>query len=265
MKIPPIGLGTWELRGEACTDTVKDALDLGYRHIDTAYLYFNHEAIAKAIEGFDRAQLFLTSKIAIQEQVDKSRPEYSVEKACEQALQELRCDYLDLYLIHAPDRSYPLAKILGAIEKLAKTGKVRHAGVSNFTIHHLEDLAKEGWTPFANQVEYHPYLNQEALLDYCKRHGIELVSYRPFGKGKLLKEEPLLNTIGAKHGKTAAQVILRWLNQKGIPAIPKASSKQHLKENIELQFTLSHEEMAALNSLDQNKRYCKPDLPEHQY
>lgn len=265
MELPQIGLGTWDLRGEECTKVVQLALSVGYRHIDTAYIYDNHEAIARAIQGFDRSKLFITSKLAVNEQIDMTNPELSVQKACERALRELKIAFLDLYLIHSPDRSFPLETIFQSMEKLIAQGKVSKVGVSNYTIHHLQDLTR-GNHPFANQIEFHPYLNQQTLLDYCRAHQIKVISYRPFGKGKLLKEEPVFNAIGSKYHKTGAQVILRWLIQKEIAVIPKASSEDHLKENLDVfDFSLSPDEMFTLDHLDQNKRYCRPGDPEYDY
>lgn len=256
-ELPPIGLGTWELRGEECVKVVQAAIELGYRHIDTAHVYDNHAAIAKAIKNVDRSQLYLTSKLALEEQIDPSNVDQSVQKACEKALRELKVDYIDLYLIHAPNRSYPLEEIFRAMTKLVEQKKVDQVGVSNYTMRHLEDLAKADFTPFANQVELHPYLNQQALLDYCHKHQIKVISYRPFGKGKLLKQEPLFDEIGAKYNKSGAQVILRWLIQKEIPVVPKASSEQHLKENLEIfDFSLNDKDMAAIDQLHRDKRYC---------
>ena len=266
MKLPEIGLGTWELRGDECTKAVQLGLELGYRHIDTAHLYENHRAIQKAIAGFDREKIYITSKLAIEEQIDPDNIENSVQKACEQALRELGIDFLDLYLIHSPNREYPLSKIFMAMERLVDLGKIRKAGVSNYNMHHLEDLRKQDCIPFANQVEFHPYLNQKELLDYCHSHQIKLIAYRPFGKGKMLAEEPLFDLIGAKYRKSGAQVILRWFIQKKIPVIPKASSSQHLKQNLEVfDFALTQEEMAQLDALDQQKRYCRADNPEFTY
>lgn len=261
MKLPLLGLGTWDLRGRECTKIVKLALELGYRHIDTALNYENHEAIRQGLEGFPRDKLFITSKFAL-ELLDSK---YSVEETCDAALEELGIDYLDLYLIHWPDRKKPMAQIFKQMEKLVEKGKIRHAGVSNFTIHHIQDLLEDGCKPFANQVEFHPYLFQKDLLDYCKLQKIELISYRPLGKGALLKE-PLFNKIAAHHAKSPTQIILRWLVQQEIPAIPKASSKEHLAENIDIfDFSLSPDEMKAIFSLHHNKRFCKGGNDEFNY
>lgn len=265
MRTPQIGLGTWDLRGDECVKIVKRALELGYKHIDTAYFYNNHAAIGKAIQGVDRETIYITSKLAIQEQVDPNNIELTVQKACHSALSDLKTDYLDLYLIHNPNRSYPLNAIFEAMLNLIQQKKVRAVGVSNYTIHHLQDLLQSHNHPFANQVEFHPYLNQQALLDYCQKHDIELISYRPFGKGKLL-HEVAFETLAATYNKSPAQIILRWLLQKGIPSIPKASSEQHLKDNITIfDFSLSENDMLTLDNLNQNKRFCRPDDPEHTY
>jgi len=266
MELPQIGIGTWELRGAECTKVVQLALELGYRHIDTAHVYQNHEAIKKAIKGFDRHKLYITSKIAVDVEVHVAKLEESVQRACELALKELGTDYLDLYLIHAPDRNFPLEKIFMSMEKLVEQGKIGKAGVSNYNVHHLKDLRKAGCVPFANQVEFHPYLNQRELEDYCRTYHIKLIAFRPFGKGKLLREEALFDQIGVKYNKTGAQVILRWLIQKEMAVVPKASSKKHLWENLDvLDFSLTQADMAQLNSLHKNKRYCKADNPEYSY
>jgi len=262
MKLPLVGLGTWQLKGEECTKVVQMALGVGYRHIDTAHVYENHQAIKKGIQGFDRSQLYITSKIAVDEQIDLKHVEESVKKACEQTLKELGIDYLDLYLIHWPDRKLPLELIFQTMEKLKNVKKV---GVSNFTVHHLEDFLRAGFTPFANQVEFHPYLLQNELLDYCRKHNIYLISYRSLGKGKLL-HETLFKELGEKYEKTPAQIILRWVVQKEIPVIPKASSEKHLKENLAIfDFTLTAAEMKQIDGLHQNKRYCDWEGSEFNY
>ncbi len=266
MQLPKIGIGTWELQGDACTKIVQEALAIGYRHIDTAHMYENHSAIAKALKGVDRSSVYLTSKIALEDEVNPNKIEESVQMACDRALKELESDYLDLYLIHAPDRTFPLEEIFMSMQKLSGQGKIRKAGVSNYTIHHLQDMQKAGLTPFANQVEIHPYLAQEELVRYCQAHKIDVIAYRPFGKGKLLSEEPLFNQIGSKHGKSGAQVALRWVIQRGLNVIPKGSSRQHLSENFAIfDFALTEDEMHALNQLDRGKRFCRTEDTEFNY
>lgn len=264
MDIPLLGLGTYDLRNKECTKIVQEALKVGYRHIDTADVYDNHKAVGKGLKEFERSELFITTKFLL-DQINPKKVEASVVKACNKALKELGLDYLDLYLIHWPDRSYPMSEVFQAMETLVAAGKVRSCGVSNFTLHHLEDLERDGCHPQANQVEFHPYLYQKSLLDHCRKKKIELIAYRPFGKGKLIDDQ-LLKELGTKHQKTAAQVILRWLIQHQIPTIPKASSLEHLKENFNVfDFSLSLEELKKVDSLHRNLRFCKGDNPVFDY
>ncbi len=264
MDIPLLGLGTYDLRNKECTKTVQEALKVGYRHIDTAAVYENHKAVGKGIQGFNRSELFLTTKFLL-EQINLKKIQASVEKACNLALKELGLEYIDLYLIHWPDRNYPMSEIFRAMEGLVESGKVRRCGVSNFTIHHLEDLKRDACHPQANQVEFHPYLYQKALLDMCNKTGIQLIAYRPFGKGKLLHDK-LLKELGAKHKKSSAQVILRWLIQHKIPTIPKAASLAHLQENFNVfGFTLTSDEMKKIDGLHRNLRFCKADDATFEY
>jgi 2,5-diketo-D-gluconate reductase B len=265
MKLHLIGLGTWHLKGHECTQIVKHALELGYRHIDTALNYENHEAIQKGIHHFDRSQLYITSKVALDQHLDPNNLLDSVEESCDLALKQLGTDYLDLYLIHWPLRKFPLSEIFRRMEDLVRKGKIKKAGVSNFNSHHIQDLLTDGCKPFANQVEFHPYLYQKELWEYCKLQHIQLIAYRPFGKGVLL-EDPILQKIAAHHNKNASQVILRWLIQKEIPTIPRTASKEHLAENIAIfDFSLSDDEMEKIDKLNQNQRFCKPDNPEFNY
>lgn len=261
LDLPLIGLGTYKLVDQACVETVQLALEFGYKHIDTAHVYHNHTAIAKGIKNVTRSSFFLTSKLSLPEQIDIKDVKGSVRKACEKALKELEVDFLDLYLIHLPYLDYPLLDIYFEMHRLAEKGMIKHSGVSNYTITLLKDLVNQGLIPFANQVEFHPYLYQIELLEYCNNNGIRLISYRSFGKGELL-EESLFDTLGQKYRKTGAQIILRWLYEKNIPVIPKAYSKKHLQENLDiLDFSLTKEENQLLDCLNQNKRYCLKDLP----
>ncbi|NGX40170.1 MAG: putative oxidoreductase [Chlamydiae bacterium] len=274
MKIPLIGLGTWGLWGAECERIVRLALEIGYCHIDTAFAYENHKQIAKAIRGFPREELFLTTKFALGQvtktmtlsQVDDKRILKSLEKTCDKALKELGTDYLDALLIHWPNRERPIVEILAAMHRLADKGKIRYPGVSNYTIHHLQDAYDAGLSVPFNQVEFHPHLYQKELLDFCQSHGTQLIAYRPFGKGKLLGEEPLFAELGQKYGKSPAQIILRWIIQKKVPVIPKASSEDHLRENFTIEdFSLSEEEEKSIDLLDQQKRYTNPTWGDFKY
>lgn len=263
--LPLLGLGTYQLLGDQCTQTVRRAIEMGYRHIDTAFAYDNQEAIGDALKGFNRAELFITSKILV-DLVGHVRVEKKVEKLVQRALEELGTDYLDLMLIHWPEEGYALDEIFRALERQVAQGLLRSAGVSNYTRNHLQDAYDAGLVVPYNQVEFHPYLYQKELLEFSKAHGTQLIAFRPFGKGNLLKIEPLFEKIGEKHGKTGAQVILRWIVQKGIPVVPKASSEAHLKENLNIfDFELSEEEMADLDSLGNQQRFCMPDSSVFDY
>jgi 2,5-diketo-D-gluconate reductase B len=251
--IPLLGLGTWNLKGEECEKTVKAALELGYRHIDTADLYQNHEDVGRAISPWPREELFLVTKIGMEDllpdQVHTTVPRF---------LKELNTSYLDLLMIHWPNPAVDLSKTLAAMLAFKDRGIVRNIGISNFVRFHLEELAPYHFPIVTNQIELHPYLQRKELVADCKKHGISLTAYRPLGKGALATD-PILSSIGAKYNKTASQVALRWLVQQDIVVIPKAANPRHLKENMEIfDFKLSEEEMQEIAQLDQNKRFCNP-------
>jgi 2,5-diketo-D-gluconate reductase B len=264
--LPLIGLGTYLLQGRKCQEIVEQALAIGYRHIDTAFAYDNQEEVGWAIRDFPRQELFLTSKFTVEQVLGKKPLEKAVEKVIDLALKQLDTSYLDLLLIHWPDVDAPLEEILEALLLQTEKGKLRAAGVSNYTRHHLQDAYVRDLKVPYNQVEFHPYLYQKELLDFCMAHGTQLIAYRPFGKGKLLDMEPLFTQIGRDHGKSGAQVILRWLIQKKIPTVVKASSPVHLKENFSVfDFSLTDEEMEQIDRLGRQMRFCKPDSPVFEY
>lgn len=259
-KIPVLGLGTWQLTGDECINSVLLALQLGYRHIDTAERYGNHEQVRLGIEksGVRRDELFITSKVS-----HSNLRRADVLSACDKALKELGTDYLDLYLVHWPNSSIPMEETLEAMSELVDAGKVRDIGVSNFTISHIAEAIRVSPKPVSvNQVEYHAYLNQEDLLAACNRNEIALTAYSPLARGELLTD-PVLADIADAHGKSVPQVALRWLTQKGIIVIPKARSKKHLADNLNVfDFELTDEEMARINTIKRNKRLISPPWAE---
>jgi 2,5-diketo-D-gluconate reductase B len=248
--MPALGLGTWRLTGDECTKSVKMALELGFRHIDTADLYNNHSAIAAAIKSVEREQLFLVSKIAY----DDLDP-VNVKKACQRILRELKTPYLDLLLIHWPSSHYPSEATLEAMVRLKEAQLIRHLGVSNFQITALKSLEKHHFPILTNQIELHPYLQERELVDYCQKQGIIVTAYRPIQRGEVARE-PVLQQIAQRHRKTAIQVALRWLFQRNAVAIPKASNREHLLEDMGFfDFSLSEQEMQEIVQMDERRRF----------
>lgn len=253
LKMPLIGLGTWKLYAEECKSTVKTALELGYRHIDTADEYQNHEAIGKAIKSFPRNELYLTTKVAVHDLLPSQ-----VEAAVPRFLKELQTDYIDLLLIHWPNPNVDLVETLKTMVSFQKQGLVRSIGISNFVRFHLEMLAPYQFPILTNQIELHPYLQRRSLVALCKKMGITVTAYRPLAKGAF-EQDPILQEIGKFYGKSASQVALRWLIEQDIAAIPKAASLQHMKDNLDIfDFKLSPSEMLQIEKLDQGKRFCAP-------
>ena len=245
-KVPSLGLGTWRLTGAGCTRTVEHALLLGYRHIDTAQIYGNEEQVGQGIQnaGVDREEVFLVTKVWTSSFSYKRTIESTRE-----SLRKLGTGYVDLLLMHWPNPSVPLEETLGAMAELQNEGSVRHVGVSNFTPAMVEEAARHA-TVFCNQVEYHPYKGQDELLEQARDMDYLLTAYSPVAKGAVLNDRTLLG-IGEAHGKTSAQVALRWLTQQEkVAAIPKAAGEEHLESNLDLfDFELSNEEMERISGL----------------
>ena len=257
-KIPVVGLGTWELTGRTCFQAVKKAIELGYRHIDTAEIYGNQKEIGAAIKGFDREKLFITSKVW------RSNLHYNdVLKACTLTLKELGIEYLDLYLVHWPNSSVPIEETISAMEHVYKEGKIRSFGVSNFNIPHLKEALKHAKLPISlNQVEFHPYLYQKELLEFCKKNDIAVTAYSPLARGTILKN-PVMVDMANRFGKQTSQIALKWLLQKGLVVIPKASSEEHLKGNLNLfGWELSEEDIMQIGGLNKNYRIVAPSFGE---
>lgn len=247
-RIPTLGVGTWQNTGRRCRETVQEALDLGYRHIDTAQAYENEEAVGAGIAAADvpRDEIFLTTKLW------RSNLRASAVKSSVRAsLARLGVDAVDLLLIHWPHPRVPLSETLGAMSELKADGLVQHLGVSNFTASQLTDAIELVDVPIVtNQVLYHPYKDQSRLLEVCRANDIALTAYSPLARGAVL-DDPVLDRIGQHYGKSPVQVALRWLlQQSGVMAIPKASSRDHLAENIEIfDFSLTETEMEEIHGL----------------
>lgn len=255
-EIPMLGLGTWQMEKDACLKAIPTALELGYRAIDTAYAYYNEKWIGKAIKGFEREKLFITSKLWREFHDPKK-----VEKICDVSLEDLGTEYLDLYLIHWPEKKN-MVDILEQMHRLKEKGKIRSVGISNATIGHLRELIKQKVPITNNQVEFHPYLNQSHLLNFCNANDIAVTAYSPIAQGTVINELTLVE-IGKRYNKTPPQVSLRWLIQKGIIVIPKAFSKAHLKENLAVfDFSLTVEEVEKIDGIDHNHRMVLPDFHE---
>lgn len=259
VRMPWVGLGVWKAKeGEEVIHAVKTALQLGYRSIDTAAIYKNEEGVGQGIResGISREELFITTKVWNSDQGFDSTL-----KAFEESRKRLGLEYIDLYLIHWPVKG-KYKETWKALEKLYKDGLVRAIGVSNFQIHHLEDvLADAEVKPMVNQVEFHPYLTQKELLSFCKRNQIVLEAWSPLMQGKCV-DVPEIRSLAEKYGKTPAQIVLRWDLQHGVVTIPKSVHAERIKENADLfDFELTAEDMALLDGLNKNHRYG-PD-PDH--
>ncbi|HEV2093455.1 MAG TPA: aldo/keto reductase [Rubrobacter sp.] len=245
-KVPSLGMGTYRLTGEDCVGAVGLALSMGYRHLDTAQMYGNEAEVGRGMEdsGVDRGEIFLTTKVwpsdyARDRVLEKTR----------ESVKKLRTEYVDLLLMHWPPDGVPLGETLGAMRELQEGGLVRHVGVSNFSPSLAEEAAGHA-DVFCNQVEYHVYRKQDALLDQAREMDYLLVAYRPLSRGGV-EGDATLREVGEAHGKTAAQVALRWLvQQEKVSAIPKATGEDHLRANLDVfDFELSGEEMDRVSAL----------------
>lgn len=244
-EMPVLGLGTWQLTGADCERAVRDAIDLGYRHIDTAEMYGNETPIGRAIKGVDRGTLFITSKVA-----SSNLKKDDVPAACNASLDRLGTDYLDLYLLHWPNDEVPIAETMEAMQQLVEDGRVRSIGLSNFDVGRMKEAIAASEVPVCNdQVEYHPYRPRQEIPEFCREHQIAVTAYCPLGKGRVPGDRTL-GQIGERYGKSAAQVALRWLLQKGAIVIPKSGSREHLQSNMDLVgWELSDQDMKEIDGL----------------
>lgn len=263
VEMPMLGLGVYKMTNkEETIAAITHALSTGYRAIDTASLYNNEEEVGQAIKQsqIPREELFITTKVWNSDQgYDETL------KAFEVSLKKLDLDYIDLYLTHWPVAE-KYVDTYRAIERLYEEKLIRVPGVSNHHTHHLEKImANANVLPAVNQIECHPYLSQQPLRAFCKEHNITVTAWSPLGRGNVLEDETLIQ-IGKQHGKSTAQVILRWHYQNDVIAIPKSVTPKRIEENAAIfDFQLTEEDMILINTLNQNKRYGKDPDNFHLY
>jgi 2,5-diketo-D-gluconate reductase B len=246
--IPVLGLGTMTLKGAACVDIVSTALRLGYRHLDTAQMYGNEREVGEglAASGIKREDVFLVTKVWH----DRLKPG-DLEQSVEESLAKLGVGPVDLLLIHWPNAAIPLADTLGALARVKRDGRARHIGVANFTIALIDEAMRLTTEPLVcNQIEAHPYLDRSRVIAACRRHGMAVTAYCPLARGKV-PGDPVLARIGKVHGKTATQVALRYLVERGLAVIPRTGKPERLEENMAIfDFALSEAETAEIAALN---------------
>ncbi len=246
-RIPLIGLGTWDLRGRSCAATVQQALGLGYRHIDTAAMYRNEEAVGEGLRasGVPRGEVFITTKIWSSDLRARD-----FERSARDSLAKLKLDSVDLLLIHWPNSSVPLKETIGALCKMKREGVARHIGVSNFNPGLIAEAVKLSTEPLVNnQIELHPYNEQSKTIAASRKAGLSVTAYSPIARGKVTRDA-LLARIAKAHGRTSAQICLRYLVQQDIVVIPKTSRAERLKENAAIfDFALTPAEMKEIAAL----------------
>jgi len=260
-NIPAIGFGTWTLEGAQAAELVAGAIGDGYRHIDTAAMYGNEEAVGEGMRaaGLPREDIFLTTKVWHTNLADGE-----LQRSVETSLNKLGFDHVDLALIHWPSKTVPLADSIKALNAVRDAGMARHIGVSNFPTALIDQAVAVSAAPLAcNQVEYHPCLNQDKVIDACRKHGMAVISYCPLFRGGDIFTSEIIAGLTEKHGKTPAQIVLRWhIQQSGIGAIPRSTNPGRIRENLAItDFTLDAGDMAAIGSFQsRNERICDFDF-----
>ena len=251
VTIPQLGFGVFQIPEDDTERTVLQAFELGYRHIDTAAIYRNEKGVGRALasSGLARDEVFVTTKVWTTHFAPND-----LERSTKESLTKLRLFEVDLLLLHWPNPQVPLPETLGALAHVKKLGLAKHIGVSNFTVALVDEAVAACPEPLAcDQVEYHPYLDQTKVMEASARHGMAVVAYSPLARGRI-RGDQTLTAIGQAHGKTAAQVCLRWLVQQNVAAIPRTSKIERLSENIEIfDFVLSDDEMRQISAMGSAK------------
>ena len=257
ISLPRLGLGTYRMQGTVCREAVESALALGYRHIDTAEMYANEDAIGAALAaaGVPRQELHVTTKVW----PENLAPD-AIRRAFDTSLKKLRLDFVDLYLVHWPVKGMNLPAALETLMALKEQGRTRAIGVANFTVALLKQAVEEIKAPIAcNQIEYHVMLDQSEVMRYMAARAIPLVAYCPLAQGRAASDETLI-AIGRKHNAGAAQVALKWLlDQNGVAAIPKAARKESQQANLDaLKLQLDDEDRTLIAALPKDQRFVNP-------
>ncbi|GGW75456.1 2,5-didehydrogluconate reductase DkgB [Alteromonas halophila] len=262
--MPQLGIGTFRLEGDTARRSVLDALQVGFRHVDTAQFYGNEEQVGDAIitSKLERNDLFVTTKVWYESlSEDKFIP------SVHESLSKLKLEHVDLLLVHWP---YPGEEVrmedyLGQLAKAKELGLTRHIGVSNFTIEQMEEAERilgKG-AIYTNQIELHPFMQNRKVVEACEAMGVMVTAYMPFAVGKIMDDETL-NAIADEHNATPAQVVLAWMEKKGIRTIPSSTSKVHLQENFDYTgVTLTKDNIARIDDLDNGERIVDPDFAPH--
>jgi diketogulonate reductase-like aldo/keto reductase len=256
--IPSLGLGTWQIEGDEAREGVRDALSLGYRHIDTARMYGNEREVGEGLRaaGIARDEVWVTTKVW-RDDLEPDR----LRRSAEASLRDLGLDQVDLLLVHWPNAGVPLGDTLAALHRVRQDGLTRHIGVANFPSALLREAVAE-FPIYCNQVEYHPYLSQRAVLDVAHSHGIVVTAYSPLGSGGLLGD-PLLTEIAATRGCSPAQVALLWLlDQTGVVAVPRSKRSENRAANLAVleMPALTYEERARIDGLARGRRFINPSF-----
>ena len=261
-EIPALGLGTWTLKGPSLPSLIAKAVEAGYRHIDTAAMYGNESEIGDGIRqcGLDRNELFVTTKVWHTDLADGA-----LQKSAASSLSRLGLDVVDLLLIHwPPTDGTSIEEAIGALNDAKAQGMARHIGISNFPVAYIERAVRASEHPLAcNQCEYHPMLDQDVVLAACREHGMTFTSYCPLGRGGEIFSSPAVSDAAAAHGRTPAQIVLRWhVQQQSVAAIPRSSNPDHVAANFQIwDFELDDAQMQAISALrSRNHRICDFDF-----